>query len=134
MTDCMKKNRNFNWALMLLLSMPFLFSCASYNQIMVDYYGNIKSGNYEKASGILNKSRLLKKKRNKLLYNFENGRVRFLANDYKKSNEFLNEADDLLESNFKTGKDVALSNMLNPMMETYRGKNSKSFWFIFTRH
>lgn len=131
MTDCMKKKRNFNWALMLLLSMPFLFSCASYNQIMVDYYGNIKSGNYEKASGILNKSRLLKKKRNKLLYNFENGRVRFLANDYKKSNEFLNEADDLLESNFKTGKDVALSNMLNPMMETYRGEEFEKFLVHF---
>lgn len=131
MIDFTIKKRIFNWALMLLLSMPFLYSCVSYNQIMGDYYQNIKRGNYEKASGIVSKSKFMKKKRNKLLYDFENGRMQFLTNNYKKSNEYLNEADDLLESNYKTGKDIAVSNIVNPMMETYRGEEFEKFLVHF---
>ncbi len=131
MTDFVKKKRIFNGALMLLLSMPFLYSCVSYNKLMGDYFQSVRACDYNKASAIINKSRLLKKKRNKLLYNFENGRLQFLTKNYEKSNEFFNEADDMLESNFKTGKDIAVSNIVNPMMETYRGEEFEKFLIHF---
>ena len=126
-----KKKKTSNWALMLLLSVPFLYSCASYNKVKSDYYQSIRVGNYEKASSVITKSRFFKKKRNKLLYNLENGRLQFLANNYTKSNAYLNAADDILESNFKTGKDVAIGNLVNPMMETYRGEEFEKLLIYF---
>lgn len=131
MIDFINKNRISNWALMVLLSMPFLYSCATYNDINRDYAQNIKAGNYEKASAAINKGRILKKKRNKLLYYFENGRLQFLAKNYEKSNEYFNAADDILESNFKTGKDIAIGNLMNPMMETYRGEGFEKLLIHF---
>jgi len=98
---------------------------------MGDYYQNVTSHNYEKAINIISKSKLIRKKRNKLLSNFENGRLLFLTNNYEKSNDYLNTADDILESNFKTGKDLALSNLINPMMETYRGEEFEKFLIHF---
>jgi hypothetical protein len=39
-------------------------------------------------------------------------------NDVQKSNEYLNAADALLESNYRTAKDVVVNNLINPMQET----------------
>ncbi len=124
-------NRFTKRALIVFLLMPFLYSCMSYNKLMGDYYQNVTSHKYEKAINIISKSKLIRKKRNKLLSNFENGRLYFLTNDYQKSNDYLNAADDILESNFKTGKDLALSNLINPMMETYRGEDFEKFLIYF---
>ena len=124
-------NRFAKRALIVFLLMPFLYSCSPYNKSMVDYHQNVTSHNYEKANNIINKSKFFRKKRNKLLSDFENGRLNFLTSDYQKSNDFLNAADDILESNFKTGKDVAVSNLISPIMETYRGEEFEKFLIYF---
>jgi len=129
--DFITKKNKFFWALIGILSVPFFYSCMSYNKMMGQYYQQVSSHQYENALSLVNKSKILRKKRNILLSDFENGRLNFLLNDYSKSNEFLNAADNLLESNFKTGKDIAVSNLINPMMETYRGESFEKLLIYF---
>jgi hypothetical protein len=55
----------------------------------------------------------------------------YLTNNEALSNQYLNDADDMLESNFKSVKEVALSNLTNPMMENYRGEDFEYFMLNF---
>lgn len=98
---------------------------------MSDYSANLKNASFVHAVGNIEQNKLLKKQRNKLLYNFELGRLYYLTNNETLSNQYLNEADDMLESNFKSVKEVALSNLTNPMMENYRGEDFEYFMLNF---
>lgn len=118
-------------ALIVFLLMPFVYSCSSYNSLMSDYSANLKNASFVHAIGNIEQNKLLKKQRNKLLYNFELGRLYYLTNNEALSNQYLNEADDMLESNFKSVKEVALSNLTNPMMENYRGEDFECFMLNF---
>ena len=111
----------------VFLMMPLFFSCKTYRASLDAYYTHFRSGQFSKASDDLNKIKLLKKSRNRLLYNLEAGAVQHKLNASEKSNAYLNAANDFLESNFKNAKDVALSNLVNPMMETYRGEPFEPF-------
>ena len=102
--------------------MPFFYSCSTYQMKMGDYCNELHSHQYDKAIKSIEKNKVLKHKRNLLLYNMELGRLYMLNNNPQKSNEYFNAADALLESNYKNIKDVAVSNLTNPMMETYRGE------------
>jgi hypothetical protein len=116
-----------NKASLIILLMPFFFSCRTYRNAVNVYYNHLQAGQYSEASQDLNKIKLLKKNRNRLLYNLEAGAVQYKLYNYQKSNEYLNTANDFLESNFKNIKDVALSNLINPMMETYRSESFEPF-------
>ncbi len=124
MSDSRNKIKSFNhWALIVFLSMPFFYSCSSYQTKMDVYYGHLKAHQYEKALKSMEANKFLNHPRNILLKDLERGRLQMLNNNPKKSNEFLNAADAILESNYKTAKDVAVSNLTNPMMENYRGED-----------
>lgn len=118
---------SFLKASFVFLMMPLLFSCKTYRVSTNAYYTHYHSGQYSRASEDLNKIKLLKKSRNRLLYNLEAGAVQYKLNAPEKSNAYLNTADDFLASNFKNAKDYALSNLVNPMMETYRGEPFEPF-------
>lgn len=111
-----------NQALIVILLMPFFYSCSTYQMKMSDYCNELHSNQYDKAIKSIERNKILKRKRNLLLYNMELGRLYMLNNNPEKSNEYFNAADALLESNYKNIKDVAVSNLTNPMMETYRGE------------
>ena len=117
------------WAAWLLV--PFIFGCSSYNRSMTTYYADIKSHNYDKALHSLEKNKLLKKDRNALLYNMEMGKLHYLKNDAVKSNLYFNRADDIVESQNKSLKDIALGNMLNPMQQAYRGEDYEKFMLYY---
>ncbi len=59
---------NTKQALMVVLLMPVLYSCVSYNQRMAVYYNQLESKQYDKAMRTLDKTKLIKRDRNKLLY------------------------------------------------------------------
>ena len=118
---------SFKRAWTVWLFVPFVFGCSSYNKSMTSYYTNLKAHNYDKALRSLEKNRLLKKDRNALLYNMEMGKLYFLKNDAEKSNLYLNRADAMVESNNKSLKDIALTKLLNPMQQTYRGEDFEQF-------
>ena len=122
---------NFKWAFTALLFMPFFFSCATYNSAMDAYYSNVRSGNYDKAIKKLEGSKFMQRNRNRLLFCMEAGKMYRLKGDPVKSNQFFNEADDLMEAARKSGKDIVLGNLLNPMMESYRGEQFEIFMLHF---
>jgi uncharacterized protein len=111
----------------VLMLVPVLYSCATYNSSMGSYYSNLQAGNYEKAKQSLENNKLIKKDKNALLYNLEMGKLFRLQNDFTNSNTYLNLADNLMESNRKSFADVALSNLLNPMRQAYRGEDHEKF-------
>jgi uncharacterized protein len=47
---------------LIILAIPFLFSCATYNQKLTGYYQNLQAGNYTAAETELKGNKFLKKK------------------------------------------------------------------------
>ena len=94
---------------------------------MDSYYADLRAHDYEKATHSLEHNKLIKKNRNALLYNLEMGRLYRLKNDPVNSNIFFNHADNMMEANQKSLKDITLSNLLNPMYEDYRGEDFEQF-------
>lgn len=114
-------------ALAVSLLVLFSFSCATYNQRIQAYYGSITSKNFELSDKLLEKNKLLKAPRNRLLYLLEKGRLAHLKGDYAASNVFFNEADYFMEDARQSAKDIAVGTLLNPMMQTYRGEAFEKF-------
>ena len=98
---------------------------------MQRYEEQLYSGQYEKAFNQLDDVKLLQKSRNRFLYLAEKGRTANLLGWYDSSNAFLNQADYFLEDHFKNTGDVVRSNLLNPMMDTYRGEDFERFLVHF---
>ncbi|HEY1113971.1 MAG TPA: hypothetical protein VGE66_10430 [Chitinophagaceae bacterium] len=107
--------------------MPFFYSCATYNEQAAPYYHSMLEGKYEKASNQLDRTRLLKRDRNRLLYLLEKGKMEHLIGHYEHSNNYLNEADLLMENGRTTVRDVAVGNLVNPMMKTYQGEDFEKY-------
>jgi uncharacterized protein len=123
--------RTLQRALAVFMLVPVLFSCATYNKSMGNYYADLREHNYEQAMRSIENNKLIKKDRNALLYNLEMGKLYRLQNDFANSNLHLNLADGMMESNRKTFADVALGNLLNPMRQTYRGEDHEQFMMHF---
>ncbi len=103
------------------------YGCASYNQQASGFYSSLVEGDYAKASKSLDQNKLLKKNRNRLLYLLEKGKVEHLLQNYEKSNQFLEEADLLMESGRQSAKDIAAGTLINPMMQSYRGEDFEKY-------
>jgi uncharacterized protein len=117
--------RNIIW---VCLATPFILaSCATYNNKISSYYAYLQAKDYDKALSSLESNKFLKRNRNELLYHLEAGKLYRLQNNFAKSNEHLNIADNLMESNRRNVKDVAIGNLLNPGQETYRGEDHEKF-------
>ena len=120
--------RKTNLALPVLLFMAALWSsCASYNKQASDYYLHLKQGNYQEAAKAIDKNKLLGKSRNRLLYLMERGRICHLLNQWDSSNNYLNEADNMMESAETFAKDIAVGTLLNPMMQSYRAEGFERY-------
>lgn len=111
----------------LLLPVCLLFSCVTYNARIGEYYNQIRDNNYAKADLALEHSKILKTRRNRLLYLLEKGKTTHLLRQYDSSNSYLNQADYYIEDVRTSAKDIALGTLLNPMMETYRGEDFEKF-------
>lgn len=114
-------------ALAVVSLMLFFFSCATYNTRIGNYYAQVRNGNYEKAEDDLEKIKLIKANRNRLLYLLEKGKINHLQKKYDSSNHYFNLADNFLEDTRTTVGDIALGTLLNPMMQTYRGEDFERF-------
>lgn len=115
-----------NWVV-AFLPLVMLASCATYNQQVQGYYSSLQEGDYTKAAKELDKNKLLKKDRNRLLYLLERGKVCHLMGQWDSSNTYFNEADLLMETARTSAKDIALGNLLNPMMQTYKAEDFERY-------
>lgn len=111
----------------VLLPMLFLFSCATYNTRIGSYYSQMVKGNYSQADAALESNKLLKARRNQLLYLLEKGKMTHLLKQYDSSNNYFNQADLFMEDVRTSAADVALGTLLNPMMQTYKGEDFEKF-------
>lgn len=111
----------------VLLLMLFLFSCATYNTRIGSYYSQMVKGNYSQADAALESNKLLKSRRNQLLYLLEKGKMTHLLKQYDSSNNYFNQADLFMEDVRTSAADVALGTLLNPMMQTYKGEDFEKF-------
>lgn len=119
--------KNMVRALAVSPLMLFLFSCATYNTRITTYYSQVSNGNYRQAETALEKNKLLKAKRNRLLYYFEKGKITHLQKQYDSSNYYFNLADNFIEDTRTTAGDIAVGTLLNPMMQTYLGEDFEKF-------
>ena len=111
----------FALAIAAVLLLP---SCATYNQRLGNYYAEMVNGDYQSASLSLEKNKLLKAKRNRLLFLLEKGKLAHMMKLYDSSNYYLNEADLYMEDARTSVGHAALGTLLNPMMQSK--KNLKS--------
>jgi hypothetical protein len=114
-------------ALAVVSLMLLLFSCATYNNRIGSYYEQVVTNQYEKAYTALDHNKLLQRKRNRLLYLFEKGKMAHLLKQYDTSNLYFNEADLFIEDAHTSAADIAWGTLLNPMMETYKGEDFEKF-------
>lgn len=119
--------KNIPFLISSLLMVIMLASCATYNQQVQGYYSSLQAGDYSKAAKELDKAKILKKDRNRLLYLLERGKVCHLMGQWDSSNTYFNEADLLMEAARTTAKDIALGNLLNPMMQTYKAEDFEKY-------
>ncbi|WP_245999565.1 COG3014 family protein [Paraflavitalea soli] len=120
-------SKNMVRALAVLSLMLFLFSCATYNSRIGNYYSEVRNGNYQKADADLEKVKLIKARRNQLLYLLEKGKITHLLKQYDSSNVYFNQADVFMEDVRTSASDIALGTLLNPMMQTYKGEDFEKF-------
>ncbi|MCA6440711.1 MAG: COG3014 family protein [Sediminibacterium sp.] len=111
----------------VLLLLPFLFSCATYNNKLASYYSHIGSGNYIKAQSDLANNSFIQQPRNKLIYYMEQGKLCHLLGLYDSSNHFFNLADAFIETKRKSAGDVVAGGLLNPMTQSYMGEDFERF-------
>lgn len=107
--------------------MLFLFGCSSYNEMIASYYKQISAGNYAEAVKELDKNKLLQKPRNKLLFLMEKGKTSHLSGNYESSNQYFNEADQLLENGMGGAMDAVVGTLVNPMTQRYKGEDFEKF-------
>jgi len=119
--------RNILGASFFLGLMLFLFGCSSYNDMIASYYKQISAGNYTEAIKELDKNKLLQKPRNKLLFLMEKGKASHLAGDYEASNQYFNEADQMLENGIGGAMDAVVGTLVNPMTQSYKGEDFEKF-------
>jgi len=121
----MKKNNflfNLYKILAIILTMT-TYSCATYHSKSIQYQTQIQNGLFNEASESVEANKFLKKKRNKLLYYLEKGKVSHLKGDYKISNELFNKADFFIEDYQKNIGNEILGIITNPEKKPYRGED-----------
>lgn len=110
--------------LVLVLLMVSFQSCGTYNTKTSDIESKLFNGNFDGAISSLDQNKFLKKKRNKLLYLMEKGKVEHMRGNYKVSNDLLEQAYILIEDRIKTNAGQAIaSKFTNPMATPYKGED-----------
>ncbi|MFP9113369.1 COG3014 family protein [Flavobacterium sp. RHBU_3] len=108
----------------LLLLLVCITSCATYNDKITDVHQEMVNGRFKNASGLLDKNAFLGKKRNKLLYLLEKGKMEHISGNYEESNRLFEEAYILVDDRIKTSAGHAVAaNLTNPMAAPYKGED-----------
>jgi uncharacterized protein len=114
-------------AVVAVVIIPFLISCATYSNKLQGYYKNLDTKNYTQAQVELDNNKFLNKKRNTILFCLEQGKLYHLQNKFDSSNLFLNLADALIEAAHNTLGNAIIGNVINPMMQNYTAENYEIF-------
>ncbi len=124
----MNASRNTITTLLRTLPAVLLFaafqSCGTYNSKTSEIENDLLNGNFDNAIVNIDKSKFLRKDRNRLLYLMEKGKLEHLKGNYEASNSLLEEAYIMIDDKIKTNVGQAISGKLtNPMAEPYKGED-----------
>lgn len=108
--------------LSLLFVLLLTSQCATYYHKKLKYQEFLLSEQYEKAEHKLDNIRFLSRKRNRLLYTLEKGKVNHLEHDFEKSNKFFNEADLLIEDHNNSAAQEAYAMLTNAQTLPYKAE------------
>jgi hypothetical protein len=99
-------------------------SCGTYNTKTAEIENDLLTGNYNEAVNHVNRNKFLKKKRNRLLFLMEKGKLEHINGNYEASNALFEEAYIVLDDKISTnaGQMVA-AKLTNPMAEPYKGED-----------
>lgn len=99
-----------------------LSGCATYYQKNLLFNNSFEAGNFQEAKNILdiNKKKLTKKARNKVLYDLNYATTALYLGDNHTSIEYFKKADDYNESYSKNFGTEALSFITNPSVKPYK--------------
>jgi hypothetical protein len=108
----------------IVLLLFALQSCSTYNTKTADIENQLVTGRFKEASQTIDANKFLNKKRNRLLYLLEKGKMEHLDCNYSASNKLLEEAYILIDDQIKSnaGQTVA-AKFTNPMAEPYKGED-----------
>lgn len=103
-----------------LFPLFFLESCSTYHQKALTFQRDLQYEEPAHALSSLEEIKILKKKRNELLYLLEKGKLEYLNGRPKESNKFFNEADRQIEDLHTHLASQLLSYLINPEVAPYR--------------
>lgn len=102
-----------------------LNSCGiTYNDRSYEFQNEVYYRNFTKAASLIEDNKFLSKKRNRLLYLMEKGKVEHMSGNYKESNQLFEEAYILIDDRITTNAGQAVAAKLtNPMAAPYKGED-----------
>jgi uncharacterized protein len=109
--------------LLILPAIMLLAACATYYQKSQVLMEAVYAGNYKEADKIIDKGKLRKQKRNKLLYYLNKGTILFMDGQPEESNKYFQQADYFIEDFQKNYAAKAATLLVNPTLETYEGES-----------
>ena len=118
----MMRNCYCRW-LIYVAAAIVLSGCASYYAKNINLNRSIETGQFETANKLLEKDNKSPKSRNRLLYFLNRGYVSWMLNDFSKSVDFLNTAEDIIDDHSIQLGAEALALVTNPMMKPYRAED-----------
>ncbi len=113
--------RKTNYILVLHFILPglLLAGCASYYRKTIKFQQFVYSGELVKAKALLDKEKKAAKGKNKLLYLMNQGWVSWMLGKNNESNQFLEEADYMIEDYHKQLGYEAATLVTNPVIKPY---------------
>ena len=118
----MFRNSYRSW-LIIVFTAIFLSGCASYYKKNLKLFQAIETGNFDAANKLLEKDKKSPNNRNSLLYYLNRGYVSWMLHDQRKSIDYFNIAEKIIDDHSMRIASEALALVSNPMMRQYRAED-----------
>ncbi len=110
----------YTYPVLFFISLAFLSSCASFERYRAQFNDMVEQGSYESAARLIERKKFYRKDRNRVLYYLELGALARLQGDLAKSNEYLNQADYLIEDRRASVGAQGAAMLSNPRVMPYQ--------------
>ena len=105
--------------IVIALTLVFV-SCATYYQKSLKFQRYLQDGEVDKAENVLEGDKKGPEGKNRLLYYLNRGYISWMQSEYEESNQFLQQADRIIEDQIKNYGLDALALLSNPMIKPYK--------------
>lgn len=114
---------NLQKVILLFVAIWLLSGCATLYQRTAEYQTAISKGDFEQAEHILQKDKSLRKDKNKILYQLNQGYIQFMLGNRVESNQAFEAAETLIDDQLKNPLTEAAVLISNPEIRPYKPEN-----------